>query len=74
MKPTPTLVNPKEAARILARPESTLRYWRCAGLGPRWIKIEGRVRYDVADLVEYIDRARRFPSVRANMEERHGSV
>jgi hypothetical protein len=42
----PTLTNPKEAARILGRPESTLRYWRCAGVGPHWIKLEGRVLYD----------------------------
>ena len=65
----PTLINPKEAARILGRPESTLRYWRCAGTGPRWIKLEGRVLYDTEDLVEYIDRGRRTPSVRAHMEE-----
>ena len=70
----PTLIIPKEAARILVRPESTLRYWRCVGVGPRWIKIEGRIFYDVADLVEYIERGRRTPSVRANMEEHDVSL
>lgn len=70
----PTLINPNEAARILGRPASTLRYWRCAGTGPRWIKLEGRVLYDTQDLVEYIDRGRRTPSVRAYMEEHDVSL
>jgi len=65
----PDLITPKEAARILARPESTLRYWRCVGVGPQWIKIEGQIFYDVADVVEYIERGRRRPSVRAHVEE-----
>ena len=70
----PDLITPKEAARILARPESTLRYWRCVGVGPQWIKIEGRIFYDVADLVEYIERGRRRPSVRAHVEEHDVSL
>jgi len=74
MTKIPNLVTPKAAARILARPESTLRYWRCAGTGPRWIKLEGRVLYDTEDLVEYIDRGRRTPSVRAYMEEHDVSL
>ncbi len=70
----PTLITPKEAARILVRPESTLRYWRCVGVGPQWIKIEGRIFYDVANLVEYIERGRRRPSVRAYVEEHDVSL
>jgi hypothetical protein len=70
----PTLITPKEAARILVRPESTLRYWRCVGVGPQWIKIEGRIFYDVANLVEYIQRGRRRPSVRAYVEEHDVSL
>ena len=70
----PELIIPKEAARILARPESTLRYWRCVGVGPQWIKIEGRIFYDVANLVEYIERGRRRPSVRAHVEEHDVSL
>ena len=70
----PTLITPKEAARILVRPESTLRYWRCVGVGPQWIKIEGRIFYDVANLVEYIERGRRRPSVRAHVEEHDVSL
>ena len=59
---------------MLARPESTLRYWRSIGVGPAWVKLEGRVLYDEADLIEYIQRSRRTPSVRAYMEEHDGSL
>jgi hypothetical protein len=70
----PTLLSPKETAKILGRPESTLRYWRSMGVGPDWIKLEGRVHYDAEDLVEYIRRGRRTPSVRAYMEEHDVSL
>ena len=69
----PVLIRPKEVARILGRPESTLRYLRCMGIGPAWIKLEGRVLYDEAELLQYIQRSRRIPSVRAYMEEHNGS-
>jgi DNA-binding transcriptional MerR regulator len=69
MVQVPKLVTPKRAAEILGRPESTLRYWRSIGVGPAWVKLEGRVLYDEADLIEYIQRSRRIPSVRAYMEE-----
>lgn len=70
----PFLIKPREAAKMLARPESTLRYWRCLGVGPPWIKIEGRVLYDRNELLQYIQRSRRNPSVRATMEEHDGSL
>lgn len=70
----PVLVSPKRAAEILGRPEGTLRYWRSIGVGPPWIKLEGRVLYDEADLIEYIQRSRRSPSVRAYVEEHDGSL
>lgn len=31
-------------------PESTLRYWRCAGIGPAYVKLGGRIKYDLADV------------------------
>jgi DNA-binding transcriptional MerR regulator len=70
----PVLIQPKEAARILGRPESTMRYWRSMGVGPAWVKLEGRVLYDEADLLEYVQTSRRTPSVRAYMEEHDGSL
>jgi len=70
----PVLIHPKRAAEILGRPESTLRYWRSMGVGPAWIKLEGRILYDEAELLQYIQRGRRTPSVRAYMEEHDGSL
>jgi DNA-binding transcriptional MerR regulator len=65
----PTLLRTKEAAKVLNVTDGTMRYWRAVGIGPRWIKIEGGVRYDLADLLECIERGRRNPSVRAYMED-----
>lgn len=55
---------------LLSVPVGTLRYWRTQGLGPPWIKLEGSIRYAQEDLLEYISRNRRTPSVRAYMEEK----
>jgi predicted site-specific integrase-resolvase len=68
------LMTAKHLSEILGIPEGTLRYWRNVGLGPAWHKLEGSIRYAVADVEAYIENSRRIPSVRAFMEERHGSV
>jgi predicted site-specific integrase-resolvase len=56
-------------SQVLSIPEGTLRYWRKVGLGPAWVKLEGSIRYVEEDVLEYIRRNRRTPSVRAYMEE-----
>ena len=65
----PRLVNTREAAEILGRSPATLKRWRYEGIGPDYVEMEGRVRYDVAVLLEYIRQNTRVPSVRAAMEE-----
>ena len=60
----PHLVSSREAARMLGLPEGTLRYWRCIGSGPAWVKLGRRTLYSVRDLVDSIARGRRDPSVR----------
>ncbi len=60
----PHLVSSKEAARMLGVAEGTLRYWRSVEAGPPWIKLGRRALYDVADLVQFVARGRRNPSVR----------
>ncbi len=64
----PTLLRSKEAAKVLNACDGTMRYWRVVGLGPRWLKVGGGVRYDLADLLEFIEQGRRTPSVRAFVE------
>ena len=60
----PQLVSSKQAASVLGIPEGTLRYWRCIGTGPAWVKLGRRTLYSVADLIEFVARGRRDPSVR----------
>lgn len=62
------LLNTRQVSTITGIPESTLRYWRCAGLGPAWVKLGGRVRYDESDVDAYVKANKRIPSVRAAME------
>ena len=68
----PELVDTRKAAEILGRSAATLKRWRCEGTGPSYIEIEGRVRYDVAVLVDYIRKNTRTPSVRAMLEDARG--
>ena len=49
------LLTIKETAQYLKVGSSTLARWRNAGIGPRYITLEGKsVRYRVADLNRYI--------------------
>ena len=63
------LLTTNAVAEILAVPGGTLRYWRKVGLGPAWVKLEGSIRYAEEDVLRYIERNRRTPSVRAYAEE-----
>jgi Helix-turn-helix domain len=60
------LVSTKELSEIWGVPESTLRYWRCAEIGPTYVKLEGRIKYDLADVERYVRANKRMPSVRAH--------
>jgi len=70
----PQLLPSKAVAEMLAIPDGTLRYWRKVGVGPRWIKLEGSIRYDLRDVLQYVESGRRTPSVRAFMEENDVSL
>ena len=69
----PDLVDTAKAAEILGRSAATLKRWRCEGIGPNWIEIEGRISYDVNVLLEYIQKNTRVASVRAAMEDSRGA-
>ncbi len=51
---TTELLTETEAARVLRLAVTTLRRWRYSGRGPVWHKIGHLVRYDAAELREYI--------------------
>jgi hypothetical protein len=60
------LVSTKELSEIWGVAESTLRYWRCAEIGPTYVKLGGRIKYDLADVERYVRANKRMPSVRAH--------
>lgn len=70
----PQLVATERAAEILGRSPATLKRWRYEGIGPDYVEIEGRVRYDLHVLLEFIRKNTRVPSVRAALEETRGVV
>jgi len=70
----PQLVATHQAAQILGRSPATLKRWRYQGIGPNYVEIEGRIRYDVRVLLDYLKTNTRVPSVRAAMEESRGTI
>ena len=61
-------------AEILGVSAGTLRWWRCVGIGPKWYKIGGLVRYTMRDVEEFIHKSKRYPSVRAITEDNLVSI
>jgi hypothetical protein len=74
LPPTPNLVVTAEAAKIVGRSPATLKRWRYEGIGPDYVFINGRARYDVAVLMEFIRQNTRTPSVRAATESTRGTL
>ena len=48
------LFDPHEASIYLRIAKQTLARWRCYGLGPRFVRIGGRIFYDAVDLDAFI--------------------
>lgn len=48
------LLNTKQAAELLGLRQQTLENWRCAGLGPAFVKLGRQVRYDPRELQSWI--------------------
>jgi hypothetical protein len=57
-KATPTYLSATEASSFLNIPVNTLGFWRYAGRGPKFFKLEGRVMYALEDLQTYVAAAR----------------
>jgi hypothetical protein len=68
------LISTKQAAEMLGTTEGTLKSWRSRETGPKWVKLGAAVRYDVADLLDYIRRNTHVPSVRALVEDHRGAL
>ena len=53
------LLTESEAAEFLRLKPKTLSRWRWAGTGPRFLKVGGAVRYELAALEGFIEESRR---------------
>ena len=52
----PELLDQTQAAKLLGLEPNTLMAWRSRKLpGPAYIKVGGRVKYDVRDLLAYLE-------------------
>lgn len=56
---TKRLLNTTEAAQYASCLPNYLEKLRCAGGGPVYIKMHGRVLYDIADIDQWIDGMKR---------------
>jgi predicted DNA-binding transcriptional regulator AlpA len=50
----PRLFDTQVAAQYLGTSPSTLNKWRVSGMGPRFLKVGSRVRYDPAELDRWL--------------------
>jgi predicted site-specific integrase-resolvase len=49
-----TLLTQREAALLLRLSERTLERWRVAGIGPRFVRLNRRIRYRQQDLDAHV--------------------
>jgi len=49
------LLTPEETAEFLRCSVSSLNKWRVYGRGPRFVRVESRVRYRFRDVINYVD-------------------
>lgn len=47
---------PKQLTQEFHIPEGTLRYYRHAGIGPAYFRLQGRIRYRRADVEAWINQ------------------
>ena len=52
------LIKPKEVANILMCSERTLEAWRREEKGPCYYKIEGKILYNLEDILSFIESSR----------------
>jgi predicted DNA-binding transcriptional regulator AlpA len=56
-----SIVKSPAAAHYLGLELSTLHRWRRAGVGPRFVKMGGAIRYNTTDLDDFIAESTRRP-------------
>ena len=59
IEPTSRLLKEREAAQFLTLKVATLRRWRWYGRGPRYLKLGGAIRYELAEIEAFKEASRR---------------
>jgi hypothetical protein len=61
MKPAIPQLSEIEAAEYLGAKPQTLRTWRFRGVGPAFLKLMGKIKYQLPDLDAFIQKSRVEP-------------
>lgn len=67
-----TLLRTDEVAEYLGLSPGTLRFWRYIGRGPRYLKVGTAVRYNHADILEWLDQRVVEPEAAKSKEQEEG--
>jgi hypothetical protein len=59
-------LNASDAAKFLGYDRQTMRNMRCEGRGPKWHKVNGRVRYWLHDLEAWVEECDKATAKRLN--------
>lgn len=61
------LLSTRELSGLIGIPIGTLKQWRSTGIGPDYFELTpGTIRYDLRDVLSYIESKRRRASTRAS--------
>jgi predicted DNA-binding transcriptional regulator AlpA len=66
-------LTPEELAKRWQMSEGTLRNWRSWGQGPKYLRIGGRVRYELTEIEQWERKNLIKPKVRKRKAMRWGS-
>ena len=51
----PNLLTPEQLSKRLTVTAATLGNWRARGTGPKWIRMEGQIRYNTKHVIQWLD-------------------
>ena len=64
------LLSSGRAAELIGNHPKTLEKWRSRGIGPRFLRVGGRVRYRQADIEQFLNEAVIDPAAAATARNR----
>ena len=67
-RPKHVLLDARQAAEFLCLSYSTLAKWRTYGTGPAFVKLGGKVAYDLNDLRRFLEERRFYSTTRSALD------